>query len=387
MGETDGKPYFDKWIDGYHFIVLNTEKALKDSAYLSEEQLVWLEEKLDGQDQQKPVFVCIHQALNDSHYRSNLYKGFGDADERVKEILKNYPQAVFLSGHIHNGFGVASVIDREYGTLVDVPSFNESENGYTEAGSGYQVNIYPDKIQLRARNFVTSQWLPEYDVNIALDTLPVVYQEASRVQADEYTEESYRRLKASMDAAEEFFALEHEHFTDSSNVPEFVPVFTREVRDNINVTSREMAAALDALVEKETEPDTPDNPHPDEPSPDTPDTPDPDEPSPDTPDNPDPDDPAPDNPDTPDPDDPAPDTPDNPTPDNGDCGSTDQGDASGNPSGSDPSEGNGPDTPDQQGDPQNAAVATGDALFPPMVVAAVVLAAGICIVATYRKKQ
>ncbi|MFQ7173898.1 MAG: metallophosphoesterase family protein [Thomasclavelia ramosa] len=39
MDGTTDELYFDTWINDYHFITLNTEKDLKDNAYLSNEQL------------------------------------------------------------------------------------------------------------------------------------------------------------------------------------------------------------------------------------------------------------------------------------------------------------------------------------------------------------
>lgn len=86
----------------------------------------------------------------------------------MKEILSNYPQAIVLSGHIHNGFGVATTMDRAYGTLIDIPSYNETEYGVTDNGTGYQVDVYADRVHFRARNYMTSTWLPQYDVILGL---------------------------------------------------------------------------------------------------------------------------------------------------------------------------------------------------------------------------
>lgn len=194
MPDTEGKTYFDYWIDGYHFIVLNPENAPKDTAYLTEEQLIWLEEKLrENEDPARPAFVIIHQALNDTHWRSNNYNGFGKQDAAVKEILERHPQTIFFSGHIHNGLGAAEVIDREFGTLVDVPAFKGSQYGMTDRGTGYEVYVYDDEILFRARNFVTSAWLPEYDVSVRLKSLPVLAEEADNLEAENYTEESWQQ--------------------------------------------------------------------------------------------------------------------------------------------------------------------------------------------------
>ena len=208
------KIYFDKWVNGYHFIALNTEEGLKDSIYMSDEQLTWLEEKLgeseDGTagaaDPEKPVFVLVHQALNDTHQRANAYGGFGDQDAQMKEILSNYPQAIVLSGHIHNGFGVATTMDRAYGTLIDIPSYNETEYGVTDNGTGYQVDVYADRVHFRARNYMTSTWLPQYDVILAAPSLPAATALASEkmetASQDDYTAESWSAFTEALTSAQ-----------------------------------------------------------------------------------------------------------------------------------------------------------------------------------------
>lgn len=220
------KIYFDKWVNGYHFIALNTEEGLKDMISMSNEQLTWLEEKLsegldesgnrvpDAADPEKPVFIVVHQALNDTHQRANDYGGFGEQDEQVKEILSRHPQAVVLSGHIHNGFGVATIMDREYGTLVDIPSYNENQFGVTDDGTGYQVDVYADRIHFRARNYMTGTWLPQYDVILATPSLAAVTAEASDLadssDGSGYTAESWDAFTAALSSAEELMGLNNE---------------------------------------------------------------------------------------------------------------------------------------------------------------------------------
>lgn len=215
------KIYFDKWINGYHFIALNTEEGLKDSIYMSDEQLAWLDEKLgeseDGTsgaaDPEKPVFVIVHQALDDTHQRANAYGGFGGQDAQVKEILSKHPQAVVLSGHIHNGFGVATTMDRTYGTLIDVPSFNETEYGVTDNGTGYQVDVYADRIHFRARNYITHTWLPQYDIVLSTPSLPAATAQASEKAESgigSYTEESWSTFTSALTAAQELMDAANE---------------------------------------------------------------------------------------------------------------------------------------------------------------------------------
>lgn len=188
--------------EGYTFIMLNTERGLKDAMYMSDEQIAWFEQTMKEayeRDPQKPIFIISHQALNDTHWRSNTLNGFDGiqtdgtgypyqtgADAKVKEIMERYPNGIVLSGHIHNGFGVASVIPRAYGVNVDVPSFNETENGVKDRGVGYEVMIYDGCVAFRARNFVTGSWLPQYDVTIPVgdNGYPQLIQELDPAMSD-----------------------------------------------------------------------------------------------------------------------------------------------------------------------------------------------------------
>lgn len=174
--------YHTKELGGYTFIMLNTELGLKDAMYMSDAQLAWFEQTMKEayeKDPTKPIFIISHQALNDTHWRSNTLNGFDGVqtdgtgypyqtgkDWAVKAVMAKYPNGIFLSGHIHNGFGVASVVPRAYGVNVDVPSLNETENGVRDRGVGYEVMIYGGYVAFRARNFITNTWLPQYDVVI-----------------------------------------------------------------------------------------------------------------------------------------------------------------------------------------------------------------------------
>lgn len=252
MPENDGKVYFDRWLGGYHFIVLNTENGLKDAMYLSDEQLTWLEETLaENASPEKPIFVLGHNALNDTHWRSNILNGFGNQDAKVKEIFKKYPQVIYMSGHIHNGFGTTEVIDREFGTMVDLPSYNDSENGVTADGTGYHVKIYEDSVVFKARNFKTSTWLPEYDVTVKLPGLPAVYKQAKAVNPDDYTMESYQKVSDLMKEIEGIYGREYDQSGltwDKVDAPD-ESLFTKEVRSQILDLTNQLKVALAGLEE------------------------------------------------------------------------------------------------------------------------------------------
>jgi 3',5'-cyclic-AMP phosphodiesterase len=69
FGTSTKRVYYDKWIEGYHFIILGSEHSritnslYADNAILSELQLEWLEQKLQTSPYGKPIFVFLHQPI------------------------------------------------------------------------------------------------------------------------------------------------------------------------------------------------------------------------------------------------------------------------------------------------------------------------------------
>ena len=175
MGDVpDGQSYYDKWIDGYHFIVLNTQWDTKDRAYLSPEELDWFEEKLaENASPDKPIFVVLHQPLYDTYTNSNAWPA-GVQDHQIKEILRNYPQTVMFNGHIHDGLGAIEVKQTDYGIMVDVPGMNSNDYGDGRGQLGFHVTVYDGKVRLDLRDYANDEWVSEYtyEFEINADAYP-----------------------------------------------------------------------------------------------------------------------------------------------------------------------------------------------------------------------
>lgn len=158
--------YFDTWVNGYHFIVLNSEAWVNGNgdAYISEAQLAWLKRALAQRaDENKPIFVIGHQPLSDTINRSDAWP-IGAASKRIKELFADYPQVIYFSGHVHNGLiGYKAVYNAGYGTLLDLPAFQYNELDNTESGSaiGYNVSVYADKTLLTPIDYVTEKLLTD----------------------------------------------------------------------------------------------------------------------------------------------------------------------------------------------------------------------------------
>lgn len=169
MGETDGKVYHNKWIDGYNFIAINTEWDIKDRAYISPEQLVWLDKTMaEGAEDGKPIFIFLHQPTRDTHWNSNDWD-VGVQDFALKEVLRKYPQSIMFTGHLHNGLGALEVVETDYGTVVDVPGFRSNDAGDIRGQLGYHVSVNDDKVQLSMRDYKNDEWMPEYNYTIDLN--------------------------------------------------------------------------------------------------------------------------------------------------------------------------------------------------------------------------
>ncbi|EFT95513.1 metallophosphoesterase family protein [Enterococcus faecalis] len=153
---------------------LCTERPIKDSCYLTKNQLDSLEKTIEkSKKEKKIVFILSHQALNNTHIGSNDFHGFGPQNDQVEAILNKGKNIVFFSGHIHNGIGKNQIIKKNFGFLVDTPSFCYPESGLMEKGVGYYITLEENNIKIEPYffgNIVNEIYkkLEEYIISITL---------------------------------------------------------------------------------------------------------------------------------------------------------------------------------------------------------------------------
>ena len=159
--------YYDKLINGYHFIFLGSESINGNSIYLSTTQLQWLQQKLsENAASNKPVFVFMHQPLSNTVAGSDAMKDVTQ-DSQVKSILAQYPQAVLMTGHTHyvttspNGF-----YSLNYCNMVNTASVGYLWYGPTDSqpGNGSQglyIDVYSNKVVIKGREFTRQEWLAQ----------------------------------------------------------------------------------------------------------------------------------------------------------------------------------------------------------------------------------
>ena len=148
--------YYSTEINGYHFIVLGSEKMRMEDAYISSEQLGWLNNQLaEASKDVKPIFVLCQYPLTTTHGLP-LTWGHGN----------NYDNVFFITGHLHTGFGQYTYEKLGKVEGINLPSVGiENKDGeYNDSGTGYYVEVYDSSVIFRARDFSKGTYLPQFDI-------------------------------------------------------------------------------------------------------------------------------------------------------------------------------------------------------------------------------
>lgn len=156
---------YDKWINGYHFIVLSPENLGKGSGVVvTDEQLNWLDGKLsENEAYNKPAFVFLHQPIPHTVYGSDTCDNVENPDE-LTAVLQKHPEAIYFSGHSHyllehprtmfqNGFTMFNT-----GAIYYMMSEDDNYEPNTLA-EGLVVKVYDKKVVVKCREFSQHKWV------------------------------------------------------------------------------------------------------------------------------------------------------------------------------------------------------------------------------------
>jgi 3',5'-cyclic AMP phosphodiesterase CpdA len=174
-----GRPYHDAWIQGFHFIFLSGEAyrdlypAAAEDAYLSQAQLLWLDEKLkeeppdeDGNGPtdgfRRPVFLFLHQPLPGTLEGSGRGRGVVQYGQ-LRSILESRPGCILFSGHTHWNWGTTRQIwDGPFlaAGSSSVRQVLEADDRPSPALSqSLAVDVYADRVEIRGREHSTRRWI------------------------------------------------------------------------------------------------------------------------------------------------------------------------------------------------------------------------------------
>lgn len=185
--------YYERMVKGYPFIVLGSESwgpvgtPTKDSADLSEEQLQWLEQTLEKHDDSnKPIFVYLHNPLPYSFTGTDIeyYQRSILQDKQLREILSQYPQVIFFSGHTHHDLHIHGLFVKDgfymatSGSVYNTYGLDGHGNEIIidhDGSQGLYVQVYDDKVVIKGRDFAKKEWIDEYHHEVPIEdaTAPV----------------------------------------------------------------------------------------------------------------------------------------------------------------------------------------------------------------------
>ena len=154
--------YFDQYVEGIHFYILNSEQPSKNDMILSHKQVDWLLNGLKQDDKSKPVCIIAHQPLQDTHPRSEQHTG--TQQQLTKDMLKAlHPHIIFISGHLHNSFALCEVLAKNNLFLINLPSFVRIEHGDSQDQIGFHLRFYSDFLYLRTRDYKKGRWILSHE--------------------------------------------------------------------------------------------------------------------------------------------------------------------------------------------------------------------------------
>ncbi len=174
--------WFDTWISGYHFVFLGGE-SVGLYADLSETQLSWLEETLaEDRAEGRPIFLFLHQGLMDTVAGTFKYQDWHGVkqSDRLRCILKQYPEVVLFSGHSHwtmESDCTVKSADDELPAVVSTAScaylWDDScmaTNVGIVGSEGYYLYLYENYLVIRGRSYDKGEWIGSAQFVLTLKT-------------------------------------------------------------------------------------------------------------------------------------------------------------------------------------------------------------------------
>ena len=165
--------YFDRYVEGIHFYILNSERPSKNDMILTKKQVDWLLNGLKQDDKNKPVCIIAHQPLQDTHVMSEDHTG--TQQHLQVDMLKDvHPHIIFISGHLHNSFALCEVLARRNLFLINLPSFVRIEHGDSQDQLGFNLRFYADFLYLRTRDYKNRRWIVSHEYILDMKTSEVI---------------------------------------------------------------------------------------------------------------------------------------------------------------------------------------------------------------------
>lgn len=158
---------FSDGAGGYKFIMLGADRCCFEGSYISDRQLLWLENELKTADGDKPVFVFNHQALKNTNGLPMTWLGKGKwrgtvgwQSDKLRAVLEKRKNVIYVTGHLH--YGISEYTYEDLGNIkaVSVPTVGVLNHGaFNKLSQGIIFSVYEDKIICRSRVFSEGRYV------------------------------------------------------------------------------------------------------------------------------------------------------------------------------------------------------------------------------------
>lgn len=176
------KPYSNRVVGDVHFVMIADEQwktapEHKDWCWITPAQLKWLDQVLT-EHKEKFTIVFMHQPLNETVYGSNGANAFGgsNAAKELRALVSKHKQIkLWFSGHTHRPVQMDQQVMKQGQTtflgLGSIAYLVQPKSGGgigrdTDAAQTRYLEIFPDKVVVRACDHAARRWMDELDLTI-----------------------------------------------------------------------------------------------------------------------------------------------------------------------------------------------------------------------------
>ncbi|USK36692.1 metallophosphoesterase (plasmid) [Bacillus sp. F19] len=164
-GIPENKVYYHREIQGYDFLFLGYDKKPTNTAYMSDEQLAWFKSKLaENAEPDKPIFVFNHMPISKTvskSYSDNYGEQTGQ-EQKFRDILEKYPQAILTTGHLHD--------DTKIQGNMYTNRFTALRDGAVLESQAMMFDVYKDKVHVKGRDVTTQKTIWEGTMSLHPNT-------------------------------------------------------------------------------------------------------------------------------------------------------------------------------------------------------------------------
>ena len=179
-GLKPGRLWYAFDCNSYRLHILGTCATRFEETYIDEEEFRWLSESLSRTAAAgKPAFVLNHQPLQNTHNLPHSWDApvdgagsVGPQSERLRKLLERFPNVFYFVGHLHRGFNVNTYEEVNNVHSICLPStgLRNKDCEQPTPGLGILMEVYDDRVLLRARDFLHGQFLPQYEKTYRLSS-------------------------------------------------------------------------------------------------------------------------------------------------------------------------------------------------------------------------